>query len=315
MSDKKKKKKETPAKKYEFSNGTRVGEHNFVVESTPKQKKISQETLELISPSKNFSETLTEQSLETKETKPKNEPNKETEEDVKRRKMSLFSQMNEEIFGDKPKPIIKKENKISNLKTISEPNLKQQETNSLERTNSQPTNKKENYIFEDDLVGSSYFLLSGKKEEVSEKKINFGLIGKKLDEKSSPYLKKKLDKKEGYLYKQSSDSERAHKRYVVAEKDKKKDRVFFSMYKSEMDYKSKETPVQEFFVNEELVKDLVTFTTLKKSSTVNKKETFENCFWIIPYREEKKKFLLWGTNEKEINEWVEAFHFFLLLNN
>jgi hypothetical protein len=311
MSDKKKKKKEVaPQPKYEFSNNTRVGNHNFIVESTPKQKKISPETLELISPSKNITETLVEQSLE-KEIK---QEYVETEEEKKRRKMSLFSQMNDEIFGDKPKQVKPKENKLTNLKTISEPIIKMEEKNSLERTNSQPTNKKENYIFEDDLVGSSFFLLSGKKDEVSEKKINFGLIGKKLDEKSSPHFKKKLDKKEGYLFKQSSDSERAHKRYIVAERDKKKERVLFSMYKSEMEYKSKETPVQEFIVNEELVKDVVTFTTVKKSSTVNKKERFDNCFWIVPYREEKKKFLLWGTNEKEINEWVEAFHIFLLFN-
>eukprot|EP01080_Neovahlkampfia_damariscottae_P002261 gene2261-2435_t len=362
---KKKKKKPVDSKKYTFDNNSSSGARNFMVIDSPvtpqKVEKKNNFKKAVLGEKKDSSDEEYEEKNnlnEPIESESDSEEEQEIEEKKKRkheRKKSLFSEMNDEIFGDfsldsnpnqKPKPKLNKpkrapiqinvpkeldgENEIQrhNSGTIEKEKStleKLQNEQNLSRPSSLPANnllekkkkkKDEDYNIEEDLAGSTFFMLSGKQKDVVDKKVNFGLIGKRLDEKTDKItLRKKIKKKEGYLFKKSSDGERAHKRYVVAEKDKKKDRILFSIYKTEMDYKKEEAPIQECYIHEELSKDNIDFKTLKRSVTVDKKTQFFNCFHVVPDRDDKKKFTLWTENEKTVNEWMYAIHSMLLFDD
>jgi hypothetical protein len=331
---KKKKKKKVPESlKYEFLNNTTTGTHLSKIDSpvTPQRKEKKTDSPNEVDffedilkiPTKEIRKEKIEQKEEQKEESEEEEEEEEEEMSEADKRKSFFSQMNDEIFGDpkpKRKPKVSKlqenenyrhsqpqESKIEKLKKLDRPIRPMSEPNPIQE-------KVEEYKFEEDNHGSMYFLLSGQLDDLKKNKINFGWIGKKLDEKTDQYTKKRIDKMLGFLFKQSSDGERAHKRFVVALKDSKKERVSFAIYKSQLEFKQKEPPIQEFQVNEEFVRDLVYFKTVKRSETVDKKETFENCFWVIPYRDEKKKFLLWAESKEIVDQWMTAIHQLLLFD-
>ena len=385
---KKKKKKQVEVKKYQFDNNSSQGTRNFIVDSPVTPQKVEKKNnfkTAVLGRKHELSSDEEEEKLKeptfnkdtSSEEEEKNDDEESSEEEeenqlrVERksskhvRKKSLFSEMNDEIFGDfnsspkqKPKSKIKpkktpmqinvpkeevEEEEIEILRHNSDvPIVQEKKTkisrlkkeSSLRRPISQPSNKEilemelqkekekkkreeeEKYNLEEDIIGSSFFLLSGKQKEVVDKKVNFGLIGKKLDEKTDKIvLRRKIKKKEGYLYKKSSDGERAHKRYCVAEKDDKKDRINFSIFKSEIEFQQKESPIQECCIHEELIKDNIEFKTIKRSVTVDKKTKFSNCFHVIPDKDEKKKFTLWVDSEKDVNDWMYSIHSMLLFND
>jgi hypothetical protein len=122
---------------------------------------------------------------------------------------------------------------------------------------------------------------------------------------------KHIKSKEGYLIKATLNSESGHIRYIVASKGANK--VLVTVWNNDKSPKSKESPIQKLYINQNVIQEKYPFKTLKKTPTIEKGVSFIHSLEFIPiHGGPKDRVRLWASNEREAKEWEISIRAMLL---